>query len=55
MQNRTLNECGFNGVDVHLFEVMEPGEYTYCGRIELVSKPYTEVQPDQEGNVLYNV
>lgn len=49
MQNRTLNECGFNGVDVHLFEVMEPGEYTYCGRIELVSKPYTEVQPDQEG------
>lgn len=49
MQNKTLNESGFNGVDVHLFEVMEPGEYTYCGRIELVSKPYTETQPDQEG------
>lgn len=49
MQNRTLNESGFNGVDVHLFEVMEPGEYTYCGRIELVSKPYTETQPDQDG------
>lgn len=48
-QNRTLNESTSNGVDVHLFEVMEPGEYTYCGRIELVSKPYTETQPDQYG------
>ena len=48
-QNRTLNESLFNGVDVHLFEVMEPGEYTYCGRIELVSNPYTERQPDQDG------
>jgi len=49
MQNKTLNESGHNGVDVHLFEVMEPGEYTYCGRIELVDKPYTEIQPDQDG------
>lgn len=48
-QNRTLNESKFNGVDVHLFEVMEPGEYTYCGRVELVAEPYTEIQPDQEG------
>lgn len=48
-QNRTLNESSYNGVDVHLFEVMEPGEYIYCGRIELVSKPYTEIQPDQDG------
>ena len=50
MQNRTLNESNFNGVDVHLFEVMEPGEYTYCGRIKLVSKPYKEMQSDQDGN-----
>lgn len=49
MQNKTLNESGANGVDVHLFEVMEPGEYTYCGRVELVLKPYTEIQPDQDG------
>lgn len=49
MQNRTLNESEFNGVDVHLFEVMDPGEYTYCGRIQLVSKPYMETQPDQNG------
>lgn len=49
MQNRTLNESKYNGVDVHLFEVMDPGEYTYCGRVELVSQPYTEIQPDQDG------
>lgn len=49
MQNRTLNESKHNGVDVHLFEVMTPGEYTYCGRVELVSDPYTEVQKDQDG------
>lgn len=49
MQNRTLNESGYNGVDVHLFEVMEPTVYTYCERIMLVGKPYTEVQPDQDG------
>lgn len=49
MQNRTLNESGINGVDVHLFEVMDPGEYTYCGRVQLVEKPYTEHQPDEDG------
>ena len=50
MQNRTLNESDYNGVDVHLFEVMDPGRYTYCGRIELVDKPYTETQPDVDGH-----
>lgn len=49
-QNATLAECGTNGVDVHLFEVIDPGEYIYCGRIELVSPPYTETQPDDNGN-----
>lgn len=49
-QNRTLAECSYNGVDVHLFEVMDAGEYVYCGRIELVSKPYVEVQPGEDGN-----
>ena len=49
-QNATLAECGRNGVDVHLFEVMNAGEYIYCGRIELVSKPYTEIQPGEDGN-----
>lgn len=48
-QNRTLAECSYNGVDVHLFEVIDAGEYIYCGRIELVSKPYTEIQPGEDG------
>ena len=48
-QNATLAACGRNGVDVHLFEVMDAGEYIYCGRIELVDKPYTEEQPGEDG------
>ena len=48
-QNATLAECGHNGVDVHLFEVIDAGEYVYCGRIELVDKPYTETQPGEDG------
>ncbi len=48
-QNATLANCGYNGVDVHLFEVMDSGVYVYCGRIELVGKPYTEVQPGENG------
>ena len=49
-QNATLARCGHNGVDVHLFEVIDAGEYIYCGRIELVDKPYTETQPGEDGN-----
>lgn len=49
-QNATLANYGRNGVDIHLFEVMDAGEYVYCGRIELVSKPYTDVQPGEDGN-----
>lgn len=49
-QNATLAACGHNGVDVHLFEVIDAGEYIYCGRIELVDKPYTETQPGEDGN-----
>lgn len=48
-QNATLAACGRNGVDVHLFEVMDAGEYIYCGRIELVEKPYKETQPGEDG------
>lgn len=49
-QNATLAESDYNGVDVHMFEVIDAGEYIYCGRIELVSKPYTDVQPGEDGN-----
>lgn len=48
-QNATLAACGHNGVDVHLFEVIDAGEYIYCGRIALVDKPYTEEQPGEDG------
>ncbi len=48
-QNATLAECGRNSIDVHLFEVIDAGEYIYCGRIELVDKPYTEIQPGEDG------
>lgn len=49
-QNATLAGCGHNGVDVHFFEVIDEGEYIYCGRIELVDEPYTETQPGEDGN-----
>ena len=48
-QNATLAESASNGVDVHLFEVIEPAEYIYCGRVALVGKPYTETQPGEDG------
>lgn len=48
-QNATLANYGHNDVDMHLFEVLEEGVYTYCGRIELVEKPYQDTQPDEDG------
>lgn len=49
-QDSTLANCSHNDIDVHLFEVMDAGEYIYCGRIELVDKPYMEIQPGEDGN-----
>lgn len=49
-QNKTLAESKENGVEVHLFEVNEPGKYTYTGVVELAGKPYQETQPDDNGN-----
>ena len=46
---RNFSNCGHNGVDVHLFEVMDAGEYVYCGRIELVDKSYIETQHGRDG------
>lgn len=48
-QNVTLAACGYNDVDVHLFEVMDAGEYVYCGSIELFDKPYIETQSSADG------
>ena len=49
-QNKTLAESETNGVEVHLFEVNDPGKYTYSGVVELAGKPYQEEQPDDNGN-----
>lgn len=48
-QNKTLATCAQNGVDVHLFEVLDAGKYIYCGRVALVDAPYIDVQPDEDG------
>lgn len=48
-QNATLAACGVNDVDVHLFEVLDAGEYVYCGRVALVGQPYTDIQPGEDG------
>lgn len=49
-QNKTLAESDTNGVEVHLFEVDDPGKYTYSGVVKLAGKPYQETQPDDNGN-----
>ena len=49
-QNGTLFNSKTNGVEVHLFEVMDPGEYTYRGIVSLVDDPYQEEQPDVNGS-----
>ena len=50
LQNKTLSEMKENHIDVHLFEVINSNEYIYCGRVKLVGEPYTESQPDANGN-----
>lgn len=45
-QNKTLAESRTNGVEIHFFEVNEPGKYTYEGIVELAGDPYQELQPD---------
>ena len=34
-QNATLADSDRNNVGIHLFEVIDAGEYIYCGRVEL--------------------
>lgn len=48
-QNRTLAESRSNGETLHLFEVLEPGRYTYAGKVALTDDPYQDWQPDEEG------
>ncbi len=48
-QNKTLHQSNSNGVGLHLFEVFKDKQYTYAGQVILCSEPYTEIQPDREG------
>jgi predicted Mrr-cat superfamily restriction endonuclease len=51
MQNRTLAESRTNGIEVHLFEVDNPGQYTYRGIVQLASEPFEQQQEDQNGKI----
>lgn len=48
-QNKTLAESNKNGIEVHLFEVFNKGEYVYMGKVKLVGEPYREIQKDEDG------
>jgi 5-methylcytosine-specific restriction protein A len=50
-QNSTLFYSNTNGIDIHLFEVMEKSIYTYRGIVKLADKPYQSMQPDNNGNL----
>ena len=44
--NAKLADSRTNGINMCLFQVMTPGEYTYSGIVKLAGDPYTETQPD---------
>ena len=51
MQNKTLAQSPENGVQMFLFEVHHPREYTYFGEVRLAGEPYQEKQPDVDGDI----
>jgi 5-methylcytosine-specific restriction protein A len=48
-QNKTLLESRLSGIEVHLFEVKNPGDYEYRGQVYLADKVYQEEQRDDNG------
>lgn len=44
-----LADSRTNGVSVHLFQVFNPGKYTYTGSVQLAGDPYTEYQTTIKG------
>lgn len=50
-QNKTLAESETNGVEVHLFEVLESAKYIYQGVVCLCGAPYQENQKDESGAI----
>jgi len=47
-QNKTLANSAKDDIQVHLFEVFIPKEYTYLGEVYLSGKPFIEKQLDSE-------
>ena len=43
-----LADSRVNGVNIHLFQVMTPGEYVYSGRFQLATDPYTQIKPNNQ-------
>lgn len=43
-----LADSRTNGITIHLFQVMNPGKYTYGGVVKLSGDPYTEMGPDNQ-------
>jgi len=50
-QNKTLNESNLIDINLFLFEVLEPREYTFKGKIKLADAPYQEEQTDSNGKL----
>ena len=48
-QNKTLAQSRKNGIEIHLFEVTKPAQYTYKGRVYLSAEPYQEQQIGCDG------
>lgn len=51
-QNKTLAESNSNGVDIHLFEVLDESKkrkFVYRGRVCLFSEPFQETQRGEDG------
>lgn len=48
-QNKTLAESPKSSIQLHLFEVFEPGRYIYQGKVSLIEKPYQAMQRDEGG------
>ena len=49
LQNKTLLETPANGVTPYLFEVYDPKQYLFRGRVKLAGPPFKECQPDVDG------
>ncbi len=47
-QNATLCDSKRFGTAVFLFQMLEPGFYTYAGRVELDDKPYVDMQEGED-------